>query len=128
MALGFETPLTADARMQDLLQRAFLSRVGEHYGADPLSIQALTRRINLREFARRDIRIEKHCIRNKLAQTAYETRFPGGNPARYPDCWHILFAWEQICVRPFNEDKSLTQTQTHNAFCASVFFRITRAI
>src|SRR5436190_4498335 len=34
MALGFETPLTADARMQDLLQRAFLSRVAEHYGAD----------------------------------------------------------------------------------------------
>ena len=33
MAFGFEAPLTADARMQDLLQRAFLVRVGEHYGA-----------------------------------------------------------------------------------------------
>ena len=32
-AFGFEGPLTPDARMQNLLQREFLFRVGEHYGA-----------------------------------------------------------------------------------------------
>ena len=32
-AFGFEAPLTADARMQDLLQRAFLVRVAEDYRA-----------------------------------------------------------------------------------------------
>src|SRR5947207_6940525 len=48
MAFGFEPPLAADARMQDLLQRAFLLRVGEHYGTDRLPIQAPVLRINRR--------------------------------------------------------------------------------
>src|SRR3954465_6567487 len=46
MALGFETPLTTDARMQDLLQRAFLARVGEDYGANPLPVQVSASGIN----------------------------------------------------------------------------------
>ncbi len=45
-AFRFEAPLTADARMQDLLQRAFLFRVGEDYGADRLPVQVPARGIS----------------------------------------------------------------------------------
>src|SRR5205823_3398797 len=80
MALGFETPLTADARMQDLLQRAFFSRVGEHYRANSLPIQVPAMGINIGakllldksphlriavgQLARRLVRIEKFRRRN----------------------------------------------------------------
>jgi hypothetical protein len=104
MALGFETPLAADARMQDLLQRAFLSRVGEDYGPDRPPIQASGYRINrgaellldesphlrvaVRQLPRCRVRIEKLGTGRKLAQRLHEARLPGGNPARYSDGWH----------------------------------------
>src|SRR5947207_3495613 len=54
MAFGFEAPLTADARMQDLLQRAFLLRVGEYYGANCLPVQVSAGQINRRAKFLRD--------------------------------------------------------------------------
>src|SRR5438045_1386075 len=46
-ALGFEAPLTTDARMQDLLQRAFLFRVGEDYRANLRPLQVAVFSITL---------------------------------------------------------------------------------
>ena len=83
-AFGFEAPLTADARMQDLLQRAFLFRVGEHYGAQsgpdssrrwqnkspgqiPRADQLPHLRIALRQIARGLVGIKKCRGGKKLA-------------------------------------------------------------
>src|SRR6476619_2752952 len=117
MALGFETPLTTDARMQDLLERAFLVRVGEHYGANLLSIQAFVPgvsprakllldqsphlRVSVSEIPGRDIRIKKPRLRSNLSETGDETRFPGGNSAGDPDGWHF-FRLSVFPTRPIN--------------------------
>jgi hypothetical protein len=107
MAFGFEAPLTADARMQDLLQRTFFSRVGEHYGADRLPVQPPTLQINsakllldrsphlrvaIRQLPRRNVRIEKSRLGNELAQALDEACLPGPYPPRDTDGWHVLVA------------------------------------
>src|SRR6476660_835717 len=98
MALGFETPLTTDARMQDLLERAFLVRVGEHYRADLLSIQAFVPGVSIRakflldespylrvpvgQITGCDVRIKKSRVRSNFPQGSDEARLSRRNPAR----------------------------------------------
>ena len=104
MAFGFEAPLTADARMQDLLQRAFLFRVGEYYRAHFGPIQAAIGRKNLRakllpdqlphlgvplrEVVGRLVRVKEGCCGNEFAQALRKSRFSGGDPTRNPNGRH----------------------------------------
>ena len=126
MAFGFEAPLTADARMQDLLQRAFLFRVGEDYRAKLPPVQVAACRLNPRpkvtrnespylrialgQSARRVVRIKKGRGGNNLAETVAKGRLTRGNPTRDPNRRHIgsfrqghlfvtwdLFAWHHDC-------------------------------
>src|SRR5207249_2645769 len=92
-------------RMQDLLQRAFLFRVGEYYRAHLGSIQVATCRKNCRaKFApnqlsdfrivlhqtvRSLVRVKKRRGRNDLEETFAKSRLAGGNSARNSDDWHI---------------------------------------
>jgi hypothetical protein len=94
-AFGFGSPLTPDARMQNLLKRAFLFRVGENYGAKLGAIQVSAGGINLGpealanrgsrfgitvgQLARCDIGIEKLSVPQKLA----ELRSEGALSCRY---------------------------------------------
>jgi len=105
-ALGFEAPLTTDARMQDLLQRAFLFRVGEDYRANLRPVQVAVLRIDRgpefpcdqgphlrivpRQVARGLVRIKERGRGNDFAQTFAEGRLSRGNPTRDSYCRHDL--------------------------------------
>src|SRR5450432_496822 len=105
MAFGFEAPLTANARMQDLLQRAFLFRVGKDYGAKLPPVQVAARRINrrakfmrnefphfqvaLRQIARGLIRIKKCRGGKEPMQTLAKGCLTGGDSARNSNSWHV---------------------------------------
>src|SRR5205814_885687 len=82
--LRFGAPLTANARMENLFESAFLCRALQHYGAKSRPIQVTVRRINVRaeffpdllshlgigvgELPRRMIRIEELCAWQQSAQ------------------------------------------------------------
>jgi hypothetical protein len=92
--------------MQDLLQRAFLFRVGEHYGADRFAVQVSLGRISrgaelrfdkapyflvrVRQVPRRLVRVEKGRLWGQLAQKLAKARLPRGNPARDSNNRHAL--------------------------------------
>src|ERR1043166_2264340 len=94
--------------MQDLLQRAFLFRVGEYYRAHLASIQVTTRRKNrgakfapnqlpdfrivLRQITRSLVRVKKGRGRDDLAQAFAKARLAGGNPTRNSDDWHAIIS------------------------------------
>ena len=85
MDLRFRAPLAANARVENLFERAFLGRVLEDYGAKPFTFQAaiarknlppelsdeffLNVRVKLDQFVRGLIGIKKFCGRQDLAQT-----------------------------------------------------------
>ena len=93
-------PLLADARMEDLLKRALLFRVGEDYrskcapiqisvcrknfNTKPLSQKALHLFVPIGQLTRRPVGIKKSRAR-QLLQAAGESGFAGGNAAGDPD-------------------------------------------
>ena len=103
-AFGLDRPLTPDARMQNLLERLLLFRVGEYYGAKEGAVQVPLRRINLRaeggadlrahlrvavrQFTGRLVGIEKLRRGQESAQLRAEGAFAGGDSAGDSDGRH----------------------------------------
>ena len=93
-------PLLADARMEDLLERALLFRVSEHYRSKcaPIQISVCRKNFNpkalsqkalhlfvaIGQLTRRSVGIKKPRAR-QLLQAAGESGFAGGNAAGDPD-------------------------------------------
>ena len=100
MALGFETPLTTDARMQDLLERALLFAIGKDYRPKCAPIQTPISRKNpvakllsekslylwivIHKVTRRPVRIEQLRVQF-LTKAFAESGFASGNATGDPD-------------------------------------------
>jgi hypothetical protein len=98
------TPLPTNPRMENFLERAFLGRVLEDYSAKrgPIQVpigrknaepeliqQLLFNFLNLDEFMRGPIGVEKPGGGKNLSQTLAKKTLARGNPARNPDRRHV---------------------------------------
>ena len=104
MPVRFNAPLPANPGMENLFERALLSRVLENYRAKCLAIQVAIGRkdrgaeefaqllfdlLKLGNLAGRGIRIEEFGIGQNLAKTLAESAFACGNSAGNSNCWHV---------------------------------------
>jgi hypothetical protein len=102
--IRFNAPLPANPGMENLFERAFLSRVLEDYRAKggPIQVaiagkdakaenieQLLFDLIKIDKLTGDLVGVEKFGVGKNFLKTLAESALAGGNSARDSDCWHV---------------------------------------